>query len=251
MFVRNDDSKKAGYYVTSLSDPGRRAPLLTTWRKAVFVANEEGEASYLLYLQDRTLLARRVNRRTLALYGDPVPVVSNIALFPPGFHASFWSSASGNLLAYRTESSDKPRLTWIYPDGKRQNETGTDDFYTNVRVSPDGSRAAMELSDGSGNVDVWTWDFARHLKTRQTFDPKPDRAPTRAPNGRKIAFTSYRTGTWQIFRKDLTSGEPEQPLTTGPADKIVPDSSRDGKYLVFIQIGATTTENWRAMMSAR
>jgi Tol biopolymer transport system component len=109
----------------------------------------------------------------------------------------------------------------------------------------------MELSDGSGNVDVWTWDFARHLKTRQTFDPKPDRAPTWAPNGREIAFTSYRTGTWQIFRKDLTSGEPEQPLTTGPADKIVPDSSRDGKYLVFIQIGATTTENWRAMMSAR
>jgi eukaryotic-like serine/threonine-protein kinase len=243
MFVRNDDPAKAGYYVSSLSDPGRRTPLLTTRRKVIFVANEEGEASYLLYLQDRTLLARRVNRRTLALYGDPVPIVSNVALFPPGFHASFWSSASGNLLAYRTESSDRPRLTWVFPDGKRQSETGTEDFYTNVRVSPDGSRAAVELGDGSGNIDVWTWDFARHLRTRQTFDPKPDRAATWAPNGREIAFSSYRTGVWQIFRKNLSSGEPEQQLTTGPADKIVPDWSRDGKYLVFIQIGATTTED--------
>jgi len=60
-----------------------------------------------------------MDRRTLTLSGDPVPLASDIALFPPGFHGSFWSSASGNLLAYRTEASDKPRLTWIHPDGKR------------------------------------------------------------------------------------------------------------------------------------
>jgi Tol biopolymer transport system component len=174
-------------------------------------------------------------------------MASNIAQFPPGFHASFWSSASGNLLAYRIEASDKPRLTWVYPDGKRQSETGTDDFYTHVRVSPDGSRAAMELADGSGNMDVWVWDFARRVKTRLTFDPKPDRAPTWAPNGHELAFSSLRTGVWQIFRKDLSNGLPEEQLTTGPGDKIVPDWSRDGRYLLFIQIGATTAEDIWAM----
>ena len=197
----------------------------------------------MLYLQDRTLLARRVDRRTLALIGDPVPMASNVALFPPGFHASFWSSASGSLLAYRTESSDKPRLTWIFPDGKRQSETGTEDFYTHVRISPNGSRAAMELADGTGNMDVWTWDFARRVKTRQTFDPKPDRSPTWAPNGHELAFSSLRTGVWQIFRKDVGSGQPEEQLTTGAGDKIVPDWSHDGRYLLFIQIGTTTAED--------
>src|SRR5262245_32442439 len=192
-FVRSEDRAHAGYYVSSLSHPERKTLVLATARKAIFVANEDGDSSYVLYMQDRTLLARRVDRRTLALGGDPVPIASNIALFPPGFHASFWSSASGTLLAYRTEASDKPRLTWIYPDGKRQPDTGTDDFYTHVRVAPDGARAAMELPDSTGNVDVWTRDFGRGVKTRQTFDPKPDRAPTWAPNGREIAFSSLRT----------------------------------------------------------
>jgi eukaryotic-like serine/threonine-protein kinase len=247
-FVRSEDLAHAGYYVSSLSHPERKTPLLATSTKALFVANEDGDSSYLLYLQHRTLLARRVDRRTLALGGDPVPLASNVALFPPGFHASFWSSASGTLLAYRTEASDKPRLTWVYPDGKRQPDTGTDDFYTHVRVAPDGARAAMELAQGTGNMDVWTWDFERRVKTRQTFDSKPDRAPTWAPNGREIAFSSLRTGVWQIFRKDVTSGRPEEPLTTGAGDKIVPDWSRDGRYLLFEQIGATTSEDIWAML---
>ena len=243
MFVRSEDPTQAGQYVSSLSHPERKTLLLATKSKAIFVANEGGDSSYVLYLQDRTLLARRVDRRTLALIGDPVPMASNVALFPPGFHASFWSSASGSLLAYRTESSDKPRLTWIFPDGKRQSETGTEDFYTHVRISPNGSRAAMELADGTGNMDVWTWDFARRVKTRQTFDPKPDRSPTWAPNGHELAFSSLRTGVWQIFRKDVGSGQPEEQLTTGAGDKIVPDWSRDGRYLLFIQIGTTTAED--------
>ena len=243
MFVRSEDPAKAGLYVSSLAHPDKKTRLLATKKKAIFVANEGADSSYLLYLQDRTLLARRIDRRTLALSGDPVPMASNVAMFPPGFHASFWSSASGNLLAYRTEASDKPRLTWIYPDGKRQSETGTDDFYTHARVSLDGLRAALELSDGAGNMDLWTWDFARRARARQTFDPKPDRSPTWAPNGHELAFSSLRTGVWQIFRKDVGSGQPEEQLTDGPGDKIVPDWSRDGRHIVFIQIGATTAED--------
>ena len=243
VFVRSNDQAQAGYYVTSLSQTGRKTRLLASKTKVVYVANEGGDSSYLLYLQDRTLLARHLDPRTLTLTGDPVPIASDIALFPPGFQASFWSSASGNVLAYRTEASDKPRLTWIYPDGKRQPVTGTDDFYTYVRVSRDGSRAAMDLADGTGNIDIWTWDFARRVRTRQTFDPKPDRAPAWAPNGHELAFSSVRTGVWQIYRKNVDSGEPDEQLTTGPEDKIAPQWSGDGRYLVFIQIGTTTAED--------
>jgi eukaryotic-like serine/threonine-protein kinase len=243
MFVRSEDPKRQGYYVSSLAHPDQKALLFTTPNKAIFVADERGGSSYLLSLQDRTLLARRVDARSLTPIGDPVPVASDVALFPVGFHASFWASASGNLLAYRTEASDRPHLTWIHPDGKRQSDTGTDEFYTHVRVSPDGSRAAMQLADSSGNIDIWTWDFARRIKTRQTFDPKPDRTPTWSPNGREIAFTSLRTRVWQLFRKDVSSGRLEEQLTSGPGDKLLPDWSRDGKYLVFIQIGTTTAED--------
>ena len=41
----------------------------------------------------------------------------------------------------------------------------------------------------------------------------------------------------------MTSGQPEEQLTSSPGDKIVPDWSRDGRYLVYIQIGTTTAED--------
>jgi len=247
LFVRSDDPAHEGLYVSSLSQPGKKTLLLQTTRKAIFVANDGGAAPCILYMQDRTLLARGVDRTTLSWKGEPVAIASNIALFPPGFHASFWSSETGDLLVYRTEASDKPRLTWVLPDGKRQNQTGTEDFYTYVRVSPEGSRAALQMGDDNGNLDVWTLEFARNMKTRQTFDPKPDQSPTWAPGGHEIAFTSVRTGTWQIFRKNVETGQQEEQLTAQPGDKVAPDWGRDGRYLVFVQIGATTAEDIWAM----
>ena len=243
MFVRNEDRTQRGIWVSSLSRPQEKTLVLATNQKVVFTASQRGNASHLLYLQDRTLIARRIDPQTLAFSGDPVPLTSSVAVFPPGFHAAFWSSASGNLLAYRTESSDKPRLTWLYGDGKRQTASGNEDFYTHLRVTPDGSRAAMELADTAGNMDVWTVDFTRQTKVRQTFDPKPDRAPAWSPDGRELAFSSLRTGTWQIFRKDVQSGRPEEQLTSGEQDKIVPNWSRDGRFILFVYIGATTSED--------
>jgi Tol biopolymer transport system component len=101
----------------------------------------------------------------------------------------------------------------------------------------------MELADGTGNMDVWTWDFARRVKTRQTFDPRPDRAAAWSPDARELVFSSVRTGVWQLFRKDVSSGRPEEQLTTGPSDKIVPSWSRDGRYILYIQIGMATAED--------
>jgi Tol biopolymer transport system component len=243
MHVRTENPKEGGLFVSSLSRPEQKTRLLETTRKAVLVPNEAGASAYLLYLQDRTLLARRMDRDTLALTGDPVVIAPNVAVFPPGFHASFWSSASGNLLAYRTEASDRPRLTWIYADGKRQSHTDGDDFYTHVRVSSDGSRAAMELADGTGNMDVWTWDAVRRVKTRQTFDPSPDSAPAWSPDGRELVFSSLRTGVWQLYRKQVSGGRRDEQLTSGPGDKIGPIWSRDGRYVLFVSIGSTTAED--------
>jgi Tol biopolymer transport system component len=243
MFVRTEDRDQTGYYVSSLSRPQLKTRVLATRSKAIFVPDQDGDKAYLLYLQNRTVLARTVDQRTFRFSGEPVPLVSEVARFPPGFHASVWSSASANLLAYRAEASDKPRLTWLYPDGKRQPMTGTEDFFQHVRVAPSGSRAAVELADATGNLDIWTWDFERQVKMRQTFDPKPDRAPTWSPDGRELAFSSLRTGVWQLFRKDVSRGQPEEQLTNTPGDKILPEWSRDGRYLLYIQISATTAED--------
>ncbi len=254
IFVRSDDAMREGVYVSSLSHPDRKTLVLATDRKAIVVTNAARRQSALLYLQDRTLLARRLDLASLALTGEPISLATNVALFPPGFHASFWASASGGVLAYRTEASDRPRLTWVDADGAVRRETDPqeqqDNFYTHVRLSPDGTRAVVELTEGQGYPAIWTWDFARHARTRQTVATRPTRFPIWAPNGQEIAFASPRSGSLQIFRKDVAGGQPAQALTDGPGDKTPSDWSRDGRYIFYTQNGATTSEDIWALSVA-
>jgi len=241
-FIRSRDLKNQGVYASSLERPQDAVQIHATDRKAIYVPDAGRGSGYLLYTQEQTLLARRFDPDTRRLVGDPSPVTAEVALFPPGFHASFWASESG-VLAYRTGASDAPRLTWMSMDGKRQSETGTEDFYTHVRLSPDHTRAAVELADRAGNLDIWIWDFARRVKTRQTFDVKADRYPVWSPDGRQIAFSSARSGVLQVYRKNVDGGGQEEQLTTGLYNKSVSDWSRDGRHLLFVETSQTTSED--------
>jgi len=52
-------------------------------------------------------------------------------------------------------------------------------------------------------LDIWTWDFARETLTRLTFDPGEDEFPVWSPDGRRIAFSSTRSGGGSSFLTNL------------------------------------------------
>ena len=241
-FVRHADAAKQGYYESTLSDPGRKRLIFATERKAAYVPNEGGDSPYWLYLQEQTLFARKMNARTFAFLGDPSPIADGIALFPPGFQASYWVSQVG-VLAYRTIASDRPGLTWMAADGTRKPEAVGDDFITFVRLSPDGSKALLELTDGTGNRDIWIWDFTRGGRTRVSFDARPDRSPVWSPNGRDVVYSALQSGVFQLFRKDPASGQAPVQLTTSPTHKMAMEWSRDGKYVLYIERAPATNED--------
>jgi serine/threonine-protein kinase len=64
--------------------------------------------------------------------------------------------------------------------------------YTYPRISPDGSRIALDLRDQ--DQDIHVWDVARAVLTRLTFDPGPDIAPVWSPDGKGIAYASAGRG---------------------------------------------------------
>ncbi len=47
----------------------------------------------------------------------------------------------------------------------------------------------------------------------------------------------------QIFRQDIGTGRPAVALTSGPSSKIVLDWSRDGRFLLYVDLAATTGED--------
>src|SRR5262245_19938015 len=63
--------------------------------------------------------------------------------------------------------------------------------YAAARLSPDGTRLALDIRDQEN--DIWVWEFARSTLTRLTFNPAIDLWPLWTPDGRKIVFGSVRT----------------------------------------------------------
>jgi len=141
------------------------------------------------------------------------------------------------------------RLVWRSRDGKRPEQAVRDlVYYSALRLSPDGKRVALDRSEGAGQTeDIWLLEFARSVTTRLTFGPKRAIDPVWSPDGRQIAFSSNRSGDFQIYRKDAGGGGQEEQLTEGPGDKRVNDWSRDGKYLLYSRNNPKTSRDLWAL----
>src|SRR5581483_2831937 len=113
------------------------------------------------------------------------------------------SSASDNLLAL---PADKPIRGMSYP-----------------ALSPDGKRLCFTYLG-----DLWTVSSSGGVASRLTVHEALDAFPHWSPDGRWIAFTSLRTGNYDIFLVPAQGGEARQ-VTFHSSSDIVNDWSPDGK----------------------
>jgi tricorn protease len=76
---------------------------------------------------------------------------------------------------------------------------------TDFALSPDGATLAFAHAG-----DVWTASSDGGAVERLTFDRATDRTPRFAPDGAKIAFTSNRTGSFQVYTMSVRGGAATQ-----------------------------------------
>jgi eukaryotic-like serine/threonine-protein kinase len=90
----------------------------------------------------------------------------------------------------------------------------------------------------TGNIDVWMLPLQADKAvvtgalTRLTTDPSIDQRPSLSLDGKKIAWETSRGGNFEVWVKDLVSGE-EKGLTSGPLREHMPALSRDGSRLAY------------------
>ena len=150
-------------------------------------------SGHLVYAAAGALRAVAFDLERLEPIGTPVPVVTDVATLAQVGTAEFDVARDGTLV-YVSGGSAPPRtLVWVDRQGQEEAiKAAPARSYMSARLSPDGTRVAIDIQDQSN--DIWVWDFARETLTRVTSDAGFEYAPVWVPDGLRLVFSSQAGG---------------------------------------------------------
>ena len=227
---------------------------------------------YLFYAWNGDLVVQPFDAARLELKGDPVPVAKRVQYLADSSTGIF--SVAGDLLAFAEGGTiGLSQLTVFDRAGNPYSFAGPTGNYWTPRLAPDGRHVAAEVIDPvSSNRDIWMYDVTgKEAPVRITFDPGDDYTPVFSHDGKRIAYSSQRKGTWSISQKTLGSAEEEQRVATAeaapapggstreaaaafinPGSKFLTDWSPDGRFLAFNGATQQTSDDmWLLDVAAR
>ena len=217
-------------------DGGPSREILTADSAPVYAA-----PGYLIYLRDRTLVARKFDTRSLTAGGEPLafpdmPATSQST----GLRAA--TVSSNGMLAYMNGAVTNSRLIWLDRAGRTIGAVPAPAAqYGLIVVSPDGTHAAVDRIVSPNESDIWILDLARGVSSRLTYGPRNNNTGIWSPDGTRIAFETNRNGPYDIYVKSVSGATPETPLVVGQSLFKHPASwTPDGKTLAFYQMDSGT-----------
>ena len=186
---------------------------------------------HIVYGVGGTLRAVSFDLERLEVTSDPVPVLDGVVTKASGA-ADYAISQNGSLVYVggSARGGVERTLVWVDREGREEALAAPPRAYAYPRMSPDGSRLALDVRDRE--TDIWIWNFARETLTRLTFDPARDVYPAWTPDGLQVVFGSTHDGTLNLFRKAADGTGTVEQLTQS-ANSLIPQTlSPDGARLV-------------------
>jgi DNA-binding winged helix-turn-helix (wHTH) protein/Tol biopolymer transport system component len=239
VYVRSSTQPaRSGIYVGAL-DSTERTRIVSARSYAVYEPS-----GHLLFVVGNTLVAQRFDHLRRQLIGDPVPLVERVAVNASTGRGTFAVSGNG-VLAYRTVV--ETQLNWFDRAGESLGPIGTVGGYLQFAVSPDATQvAASRLDPKAGASDIWIIDSGTGDERRVTFDGFWETSPVWSRDGATLAFTSNRTGRWEIYEKPSSGDGPERRIATFGHSVRLDDWSPDGRVLLQEAAGQTKSAFWLA-----
>ena len=187
------------------------------------------KTGYLMYLRQGQVFARPLDPSTPKFIGTETLVQSNVeeGALRGSWSASRWAFAY--VIANQVAGSSS--LSWYSRKGQILGTVGEPVDYREVRLAPDGGRAAY--SRVSSTINIWVLDLARTSASRLSFG-SADRAPVWSADGAYIAYASIEPGANRICRRAANGAGKEEVLLESK-DEVRPVTwSPDGKWLLYL-----------------
>jgi len=191
----------------------------------------------LVYVASGQLFAAPFDARNGELRGAPQAIVHRLVTTQLG--GGNYAAADNGTLVYVDSpggtTSGRRSLVWVDRAGREEPTEIPARAYSQVRLSPDGTRAA--LYSGDEDRDIWIWDFAKKALNRLTFDPGADMYPVWTPDGRSIIVGSQRDGgVFNLWRYPADGSGVPRRLTSRPRTNGPHSMTSDGKTVVFEEV---------------
>ncbi|MBZ5632126.1 MAG: serine/threonine-protein kinase [Acidobacteriia bacterium] len=238
VYVGSMDAKPAGQSLT---------PVLLTDRQAVYSPSVIGGTGWLLFMRNDTLFAQPFDLSSLKLSGEAVPVADQVGSFQLANAALFSASENGNL-AYRIGGGGSGgrlnQLTWFDAAGKPTGNLGEAGIYDSLAISPDGIRVAITKFEASlASSNIWVIDGARGTSAPLTFDRSSSDNAVWSADGKNIVYASNRAGHYDLYEKSADGSGEERLLLKSDQDKRPTSWSRDGRFLLYTNFDAKTSQD--------
>jgi serine/threonine-protein kinase len=201
-------------------------------------------SGHLVYARGGNLHAVPFDAKSLEVTGPPFQVAEGVFMSTNSGSAYFDVSTTG-ALAYTVGKAEggERTLVWVDRQGKATPLPLPVRSYLFPRVSPDGKRIAFEVE--GVNHDFYIYDPERDVTTKMTTDGV-SHAPVWTPDGRHLAYRSWKAGTMTMWWMPADRSAPEERLTTVGARQSLVSFSPDGRYATFNQMetDGTMTNLW-------
>ncbi|CAN5722658.1 hypothetical protein BH18ACI5_BH18ACI5_06310 [soil metagenome] len=197
---------------------------------------------FLLYARDGALFSQPFDQRKVTLAGELRQLAANVHYFYGPSHAAFSASNNG-VIAYQT-AAPRSRLTWFTRDGKEEGQLGEPAVVRGIRISPDGTRAAMDVRNNQiGSADIWVTELGSGVSTRLHSDAVDEVMPVWSPDSSTIFYRSDRIGPPNLYNVAVATPGSERLLLDLPGVEQPEDVTAAGRRLAFLAEVATTVWN--------